>query len=145
METVYAKATNKVILDYLKATGGPLETCKVKLIKQTIALTPETAVADLDAIEADFVGYAAVAITWGTSYFDAEDQGRVQSQNIVWVMTDATKPQQIFGYYVTSSDGATLYYSALFDAPVNLATAGQGFNQQVGNGFAPGYAGTVDA
>lgn len=106
----------------LVAAAAPLNGAIVKLIQADIALSADMIIADLDAIEADFSGYAASsAITWGTPALDEDNNPRTVGSAKNFTTADPTTVgNSIYGYYVTSGDGLTLLYAEKFASPISM-------------------------
>lgn len=94
----------------LGAVRTPYLTGKAKLFNAAIAFTSYLAAADLAAIEANFVGYAAVTFTSaGPVYVDPAGGVSFDLAAAVFVATDGTMPNDIYGGWVEDSTGLLLF------------------------------------
>lgn len=121
----------KLILDdFLAALSARpaaalLVTPQVKLLKASIVLTPTTPLATLTAQEADFTGYAAIALPTlvGPINPTVLTTGLTADVNFV-VGSSPTVTNNIYGYYVDHNTAADWVLAELFDNPVPMALAG---------------------
>jgi len=118
---VIPDAQCQAILTDLLTTTGPFNTIKVHLFQNNNTPTRQSVLSDFT--EATFDGYTAIAPAGGVV---AEDP--VLGPFIQWPLAPflsggtITTPNTIYGYYVTDSGSATLYWAELFASPVNVAT-----------------------
>jgi len=104
------KVMRNVLVSSLTAdvtSGGDFFEGDVRLFKNDAALNPATTELD-DLTEADFPGYAAVQLSWGTVYADAVGTVQVDSQNVQYVCGSMPSGQTVYGYYITASGGELL-------------------------------------
>lgn len=125
MITLTAAAV-KAIIDELKATGNFLDALTLHLYKSPGAPTRQTVLGDLT--EADFTGYAAVALgAWGADWTDPAGNWHVTAPSIQFTATGSAVSNDIYGYYVTATVGGNpvLRYVEAFDqGPFGIARAG---------------------
>lgn len=104
-------------------------TNKVALVKA--AFTPSPTLDPATLTLADFTGSGAIVFASSLAYVDPvagfqEVRLNPPVGGFKWSPTNATNlPQQIFGFVVTDTTGATLVGAGLLDEPVTLTAAGQ--------------------
>lgn len=98
------------------------------LYKSTFAPTPQSVEADFEAAEADFTGYAAAALVFGTPRVLAGGTVACLSGNNVFTATDAAAPNTIGGAWLHTEqvgppavDAAVDFFA--FPVPVPMLTA----------------------
>lgn len=106
------------------ATALPGAICK--LFQEGLSPTPDTPLADFDAAEADFSGYAASdTITWNAPVREGAFTEQLESSITCPFTQDATTTvNTIAGYYLTSGDDTVLIGSRLFDTPIPMGNVG---------------------
>lgn len=100
------------------------------------AFTPSMSMLPGDFIEADFDGYLPLEGVVGAqlAFLDPATLRRVvqlkdPAGGWHWESTGVTNlPQDIFGYWLSSNDGLTVYASQLLDTPVTISGSGQGLD-----------------
>ncbi len=116
------------------ATLAAATALHVHLAKAAFVPTPGLDPATL--VEADFVGYAAIAIVTGAQlhFIDPVTGLRTielkePAGGLHFATTGITNlPQTIFGWWVTDDTDVVLYGSGLLPVPIPLAISGQGFD-----------------
>lgn len=90
--------------------------------------SPTTPEAAFEAAEADFVGYAAVPLTYGDIGIDAAGRAMMASQNATFQADDDTTPNNIGGVWIhvddvgpPAVDAPVLYFP--FPSPVSMSEA----------------------
>jgi hypothetical protein len=112
--------------------GVGLEEPVFRLIKQALPLTPATTKAELDAVECDFPGYAAVtlgefATGWTAPEGQADGGARTISlENAVFTRNAGGDAQTIFGWYLVPEGTGPVLAFGLFAVPIPTAGAGDG-------------------
>ncbi len=93
----------------------------VHLLKGSLTLLPDTVLADLTALEADFTGYAAAVIgTWnGASSPISGTLGCFTSVNFL-ADTPFVQANTVQGYYVTDPGNTNWLLAELFTDPVPI-------------------------
>lgn len=115
----------RAVLGLMIAAGGTYEVVTLKLIKQPFSPGPDTVAADLDAIEADFGGYAAITpVVWGAVYDDPSGAAVTLGGLAQWDCTDSVTPQDIYGVYWVDGGGLLLGVEIL-DTPLPAREAFQ--------------------
>lgn len=108
------------ILDAIAATAADLDGAKLHLFTDGV---PSAGATPATFTEADYGGYAAVAITsaqWGAPYLSDGGKPKMNGPSIEFRPTDATVSNLIIGYYLTNGTGTQLHAAELFDQPVLL-------------------------
>lgn len=122
-------------------TNSLAEVAKCLLILAKNSFTPGLNTVIGDLTEADFDGYAGIAVGTGLVrvYIDP-----ATGENIIemipplggwhWVTTGITNlPQTIYGYALTDSTKAKVWGSGLLSAPLLLTASGQGLDVDEAN------------
>jgi len=106
------------------ATALPGAICK--LFQVGLSPNPDTPLADFDAAEADFSGYAASdTITWNAPVREGAWGEQLESSiTCPFTQTATTTVNTVAGYYLTSGDDTILIGSRLFDSPIAMANVG---------------------
>jgi hypothetical protein len=115
--------------DFAKDAGadviaGSLTGAKVKLLKETVELSPTVLLADLVAAEADYTGYAEAAVTW--SAVTRGDDGVIEFLGTVpeFRPTGTVLTNAIFGLFVVDALEAVVYMVAAFEGgPLPMESA----------------------
>jgi hypothetical protein len=126
---VIPNSYRRELLNDLKAAGPPagdFNGAKVRLFKQDMDPTPDTTLAQLDAAQADFTGYAeSTAIVWSNAYTNSIDQAVIVGDTKVFAATGSTTTNTIYGYYVVDSAGTKLLYAEKFETgPIPVLEVG---------------------
>jgi hypothetical protein len=120
--TVTPLSTALAALSNMIATGGILEAGKIHLYTNNLQPSPQTQLTDF--VEADYVGYLAVAWgAWGAPYIGIDGLAHATAPGIQFQPTDGTTPNTVYGFYATNTAGTALIFSALFVQPVDLLDA----------------------
>lgn len=109
------------IAEALVDTGGYLETVKIRLFKNNLAITPATLTADL--VEADYTGYAAsAALVWGAPWLDIDDDIVLTAAGVQFQPTGTATSNIIYGWWMEAgtSPATTPILAELFDTPVSM-------------------------
>lgn len=104
--------------------AGHLAAVSVGLYKTDIELTEGLTFADLDAVKANYTGYAAEAVTW--SAVTVSDDGEVELIGVVGEFrpTGMAVTNTVYGAYVFDPVATTLKLVGRFDdAPLPMASA----------------------
>jgi hypothetical protein len=124
-------------IDHAGATHPLLALAKIGLF-QTPSVTPTVNSVKANFTEAAFNTYAAVAAAPWSAVFDTSTGfDSVDAAKTHWQMTDAVKPETIFGSLLTDATGATLLAAELFNAPFPLGTAFDAFDYTLRFSFDP--------
>jgi hypothetical protein len=106
------------------AVGATLNGAKVHLTKGSVDINPDTTVAELDAVECDYTGYAATAIVWGTPVVADDGNVEVICTQQTYQPTDAVTPNVVYAVYITDTTSAILYFAGVIpDGPLPMGTA----------------------
>jgi len=98
---------------------------RVKLFAADIQPLNDITLAELDAAEADFGAYAAVDVVPGTVGEDSDHNAIAVLPAASFTADDDADPNQIYGYYLTTNDDASLLGAGRFDdAPLAVLAAG---------------------
>lgn len=115
----YSRAfINTVLAAYKTVPGGALiTTLTVRLLKGTLpAITPDTLLADLVALEADFSGYAAGTPTMSAPVrLSNGSQAVIGSTTFIVVTATPLVTNTVTGYFLT--DGTNLVGAEAFSVP----------------------------
>jgi hypothetical protein len=99
----------------------------IKLFKSALTLTPSTTKAQLDAVEANFDGYAPQTVTaWLAPYLDPAGGASIQSGTKQFDYGPAASPpvtNNVFGFWIEDAAG-DLIVAGTFTAPVSMAQVG---------------------
>lgn len=108
------------------ASGAVFDGLHVHLLKSAVTITKTTTLADLEAAECDFGGYAPAAVTWGTPFLDAVDNAVALGGLLQFTQTDLSSPNSVYGYWLqkSASTQADLILMQLFDDEVALTEIG---------------------
>lgn len=108
----------KRILNY-SATGNVY----LKLYRNNLALAETTAVADFT--EANFTGYAAIALNGATFTITDADPSVASYPQQEFISSAGSQNQLIYGYYITNFAGTiALWAEAFTDGPYNIVNNG---------------------
>lgn len=122
---VWSEALENDIANHLKSDAvgaeGPLDGAMLKLFQNDF--TPTKGAVPADFTEADFTGYAAVAITWA-AVTRKNLAAVIKSQLVSFIATGSAITNVIFGWYVTNAAGDTVYASFLYNASKPVSGAG---------------------
>jgi hypothetical protein len=105
------------------AVTGVLVGCVMKLGKAPLSITRFTTIAELQANEADFTGYASEAVVWSANSVD--DLGRVELLGVVGEFrpTGTTITNEISYAWVENGAGDKICAWQVEDGPVQMASA----------------------
>jgi hypothetical protein len=83
--------------------------------------------------EADFDGYARLALTWKGPYIDPAGAAKIQADGNYFACTDATKPNQITSMFVADAltAGNLLFSEVLPGGPIWMNALGNAFSLSV--------------
>lgn len=114
--------TTYQLLQLAAIKAAMLDLGTLHLFQNDITPTPLTVIGDL--VEADFDGYAAVAITaFEAPFLDPQNLATVYGILAMFQATGATTPNQIFGaYFVDVNTDLAFVYR--FPQPIQIAAAG---------------------
>lgn len=119
----------RTILTALAAAAGLLEEYEVHLYQGELTLSRLTTLAELEAAEADFTGYAHVEGTDMVGPFTDPD-GRSKLMGALATFLASATPaggsQTVGGYFVTNNGSTVLFWAEALPTPVVLTAAGQG-------------------
>lgn len=110
-----------VAADVLAAT---LDGALVHLTKTALTINRSTTKAALDALKANYVGYAGEVITWGAP--SRSDGGVIEAVGTVGEFrpSDAVTPNDVWAVYIhMAAGGALLFAAQLPDAPLPMRSA----------------------
>jgi hypothetical protein len=124
-------AAGLILLGSDTVTMDPLVANKIMLSKAPFTPNPGTVVGDV--VEADFDGYAAIAVASGSMPVAADPATgdellsiKVPAGGFRWQTTGTTHlPETIYGFLLVDTTKATVLASALLPAPVTLTASGQ--------------------
>lgn len=129
MLVVPSDAIYRMIAELIKV-GSFLDACTLHLFKSQFAPSRQTQLADLLAIECDFAGYGPKPLgVWGAEYLDPAGNWGVAAPSVQFLATDDTKPNNIFGYFLTAqvaANPAVVLAEAFVGGPYAASRAGQG-------------------
>lgn len=112
-------------LEALTVAMGRLDAAIVRLYQEGYTPTESSTMADLDAVEADYDGYAEAAIVdWNEAGTDDDGEVIITADSTQFIPTGVTTPNSIGGYYVVDSTGATLKFAVPFDSPQVIGVTG---------------------
>jgi hypothetical protein len=124
-------------VDHAGATHPLLALAKIGLF-QTPSVTPTVNSVLSNFTVATFNTYAAVnAAPFGAVFDTSTGFDSVQTVHTHWQMTDAVKPNTIFGSLLIDASGATLLGAELFNTPFPLGTAFDAFDYHLRFSFDP--------
>jgi hypothetical protein len=132
VQPIYTASLNQALLAALSARPALalLATPNVHLFVNNLAVAWNTVIGDLT--EATFAGYAAIALPAFSApvHLASNGQGLVASINFVGGAIVA--PGQVaYGYYLTDTTNAILYWLETFAEPVPFASVGDFLNLDI--------------
>lgn len=92
----------------------------VKLFKNDVTPTLNTVIGDLT--EADFTGYGAATITWGSATNGPGEEASVYGTGLSFIANGSSSPNIIYGWWLQNAGG--LRFAERFDEPIPIAEAG---------------------
>lgn len=142
--SVMVRPNASVLTDMATQLGSALWTAtKFHLCKLDIDPTLLTTLAELEAEEADFGGYAAASLTFGTPYVDAAGNPQAVA-NAVFIATSAATPNTLYTWYLTNTAETVLIGSGRLDnTPVTIINTGDGIALNVIVGLGVGEVVTI--
>lgn len=82
----------------------------IRLFQSAFTIDEDTLLADLEAIECDFIGYAAIPATgWADVGFDIDGRLIHRADAVTFTLTLGT--QDVYGYFVTREDTGDLLWA----------------------------------
>lgn len=103
--------------------AGVLNGAKIHFGKSNIAIDGTTPYATLSAQEADYDGYAAQSVVWGTPGTASDNTVEVLSAALIFAPTGATTPNTIYNMWVSNSGSTAWYYAVAFPGgPLPMST-----------------------
>lgn len=120
---------NQFLWTLLQVADGELADATVHLIKEPLTPTPGIEVADLEAIEADYTGYAAVTVDpVGEAWIDEDGNGVLSFQGAHFQpTTPTTVGNTIYGWWLEGLTGSTfeglVVAVAILSEPIGLESA----------------------
>jgi hypothetical protein len=93
-------------------------TRKLRLGKTSITINADTVIGDFT--EADFGGYAAVTLAWGSASIDGDDNAEDTATDAVFTRGASGSNNTIYNWYITDSGGTKLYSCRALDVAVPL-------------------------
>jgi len=106
----------------LTAKRTALLAAVVKLFKSSFTPNESSVVADFDAAEADYVGYAAETAVWSPVGFDSSGEPLIISNSLNFQCTTDTADNTIGGMWMEIAAG-DLYEYWIFPVPVSMEIA----------------------
>lgn len=124
---ILTRALQLEMLDVAVDEGGPLYQASLLLLKEQFTPGPTLTVAEVEAKEADFDGYAMEEdLVYGSSYQAPDGTIRVAPPSVQFEATGDTEPNMIHGWAVVNKAGTKVMYSKLYDAPISIEHADDG-------------------
>lgn len=104
------------------AIAGGLAGAEIHLFQNNIVFDPSTVLIG-DLTEATYVGYAAIALTFGVP--SVSDDGAVESicTAQVWRPTNGVTPNDIYGFYIDDGAGVLLAGGTFDTGPLPMNSA----------------------
>lgn len=103
--------------------AGVLNGAKIHFGKTNMAIDQSTTYAALAAQEADYDGYAAVAVVWGTPVTAGDNTVEVLSVAIIFAPSGDTTPNSIYNMWVSNAGSSAWYYAAVIPGgPLPMST-----------------------
>lgn len=116
------RATNDI--QAAAGVAGFLNAAKLHWTKEIIDINEDTTLAELDAIEADYDGYAAQTLVWGPPTVADDNTVEVVSVAQIYTPTGATTPNQLYAAYIDNSGGTKVYFARQAnEAPIPMNDA----------------------
>lgn len=91
---------------------------KVRLAKASITVDKDTVIGDFT--EADFNGYAAATLSWGSITIDGDNNAVSVAGDAVFTRGPSAGSNTIYAWYLTDSAGTVLYAGRTLDTPVPM-------------------------
>lgn len=124
MQLVATSAFNALTLTGLTGAGGALTGAKVGLTKADILPAPEVTLADVEAAEADFAGYARKAATWLAPSVSDDGKPEIVGQVPEFRPTDESVDNTAFQAFLVNAAGDELLALGTLDgAPIPMGQA----------------------
>lgn len=123
------KLGNDILTEIVNAVDGLLNAANIHLFQNDYEPLKSSVVGDF--VEADFTGYAAIAATWNTTPYNEGDVSRIATQLANFVAGAAPTAQTIYGWYVTDSADAEVFFARRFDNPVPITAENDVVTAQV--------------
>lgn len=111
---------NEAKLNWARAQLEDLPTlsdCFLRLYKQSTAIDSATTLAELEAVQADFVGYAPIRLEDWTDAVIVDGEAITEAATVTYE-ADEDQEGEIFGAYATDGAGTKLWFAFQFSAPV---------------------------
>ena len=106
-----------------------LNTAKMHLIGTSMSVGSGTTLANLNANEATFTGYAAAALTsWTTPAIDGSGASISTTTQGLFTGTGAGGTGNVYGYYITDSGNTKFYLCEIFGSAIS---AGQNIGLEI--------------
>jgi hypothetical protein len=126
MIAVSSLATQLAALTEQAATGGPLHLPTLVAFTAPASVNRDTTYADL--VICAFTGYSnIVGLVFGTPYIDVTGTAVIAAPGGDFIATSGTPSEIVTGVALVNAGLTTLFYSWIFDTPVPITVAGQGF------------------
>jgi len=120
VSTEQALYTLEALIDSL-----PNGNVRVKLFAQDIVPLNDVTLAELDAAEADFTSYAAEDVVPAAVGTDGDGNAVALLPQAAFAAADDAAPNQVYGYYLTTDDDASLLGAGRFEnAPIGILDNG---------------------
>jgi hypothetical protein len=94
-----------------------LTDCYLRLIQDSLTLDAVTTLAELDAIQADYPGYAPVQLENWSEAVIIEAKAMTEADPATFE-ADEDDEQELYGCYATNGAGDRLLFAFLFDDPI---------------------------
>lgn len=104
--------------------AGPLNAAKLHLGQSDLAIDGNTPYATLSGQEADYDGYAAQSLVWGTPVTAADGTVEVVATVLTFAPTGDTVSNSIYNAWVSNTGGTVWYFAApIVDGPLPMESA----------------------
>jgi len=94
-----------------------LTDCYLRLFKSTLIIDSATTLAELEAVQADYLGYAPIQLENFSDAVIVDGAALTEPDNVTFE-ADEEMEGEIFGCYATNGAGDKLWFATLFDDPV---------------------------
>jgi len=94
-----------------------LNDCRLRLFRTSNPIDADTTLAELEAAESDFEGYASVPLVGWTDATVIDGKAITEADTVSFTAT-ATDPQDVYGCFATTIAGDKLWWAEKFTTPI---------------------------
>jgi hypothetical protein len=125
MDSVTTQDSQLALMNNGTATTGVFASGVLHLYTTAVPLSSQTSLTDM--VEATFNGYNAVNNqAFRSSYIDEGGGIVITAPSVQFKALDSSKPETVYGWYLTDASVAKLTVACQLDTPVPMAAANDG-------------------